>query len=182
MPFKEVAANLIGPWSININGQILQIQALTIVDTATTLAEVICIEDHSLQHVANLFGKGWLTCYPHPIRCIFDQGGEFTGRPIQLMLIQNGIHQVPTTVKNPQADAVCERMHQTIKDLLQIICHSNLPQNVATVIKLVDTALASASYASRTAVHRTLSVSPGAFFFGRDMLLPIPVLTDYNLI
>jgi hypothetical protein len=43
--FKEIAANLIGPWSIEINGQFLQIQALTIVDTATTLSEVIRIED-----------------------------------------------------------------------------------------------------------------------------------------
>jgi hypothetical protein len=77
MPFKEVAANLIGPWSININGQILQIQALTIVDTATTLAKVICIKDRSLQeHVAKLFDNGWLACYLHSLRCVFNQGGE----------------------------------------------------------------------------------------------------------
>jgi hypothetical protein len=86
------------------------------------------------------------------------------------------------TVKNPQANAVCERMHQTIKDSLRTICHSNPPQNVVTAVELVDTVLASASYASRTAVHRTLGVLPGALVFGRDMLLPIPVLTDYNLI
>ena len=30
-------------------------------------------------------------------------------------------------------------------------------------------------------VHQTLNVSPGALVFGRDMLLPIPVLAD-NLI
>jgi hypothetical protein len=98
------------------------------------------------------------------------------------MLIQNGIKQVPTTVKNPQANAVCKRMHRTIKDSLRTICHSNPPQNVGTAIELIDSVLASACYASRTAVHRTLGVSPGALVFGRDMLLPIPVLTDYNLI
>jgi hypothetical protein len=49
MLFEEMAANLIGPWSIDIAGQTLQIQALMIVDTATTLAEVIHIEDHSSQ-------------------------------------------------------------------------------------------------------------------------------------
>jgi hypothetical protein len=31
-------------------------------------------------------------------------------------------------------------------------------------------------------VHRTLGVSPGALVFGCDMLLPIPILHDYNLI
>jgi transposase InsO family protein len=182
VPFEEIATDLIDPWSIEIDSQFLQIQVLTIVDTATTLAEVIRIEDRSSQHVANLFDNNWLARYQRPLRCIFDQGGEFTGRPFQSMLIQNGIQQVPTTVKIPQANAVCERMHRTIKDSLRTICHSNPPQNVATAIKLVDSFLASASYASWTAVHRTLGVSPGALVFGRDMLLPIPVLTDYNLI
>ncbi len=31
-------------------------------------------------------------------------------------------------------------------------------------------------------MHRTLGVSPGALVFQLDMLLPIPVLADYNLI
>jgi hypothetical protein len=35
VPFEEIAANIIGPWSIDINGQFLQIQALTIMDTTT---------------------------------------------------------------------------------------------------------------------------------------------------
>jgi transposase InsO family protein len=144
MPFEEIAADLIGPWSIDINGQILQIHSLTIVDTSTTLAEVIRIKNGSSQHVANLFDNGWLARYPHPLRCIFDQGGEFTSCPFQLMLVHNGIHQVPTTLKNPQANAVCKRMHQMIKDYLRTICHSNPPQNVATAIELVDAVLASA--------------------------------------
>jgi hypothetical protein len=50
------------------------------------------------------------------------------------------------------------------------------------VIELVESVLASAADASRTgAVHRMLGISPGALVFGRDMLLPIPVIQDYNL-
>jgi hypothetical protein len=48
MLFKEIAAGLIGPWSINIHGPTLQIQALIIIDTATTLKKVVWIEDRSL--------------------------------------------------------------------------------------------------------------------------------------
>jgi hypothetical protein len=62
------------------------------------------------------------------------------------------------------------------------MCHSNPPPNVVTAIKMVVSVLASTCYASHTAVHRTLRVSPGVLVFGRDMLLPIPVLNDYNLI
>jgi hypothetical protein len=55
-----------------------------------------------------------------------------------------------------------------------------MPQNVATAINLVELVLTSALYASCMAVHHTLGISPGAFIFGRDMLLPIPVLHDNN--
>jgi hypothetical protein len=144
---------------IDINGQSLQIQALTIVDTATMLAKVINIEDQSLQHVANMFDNSWLDHYPHPLQCIFDQGGKFTGHPFQSMLIQNGIHQVVTTMKNPQANKVCKCMHHVIKDSLLTICHLNPLQNIATAIELVNSILVwSACYASWTAVHRTLRV------------------------
>jgi hypothetical protein len=53
---------------------------------------------------------------------------------------------------------------------------------VATAIKLVETVIASASYASRTAVHHTLGVSPDALVFSRNMLFPIPGIHNYNLI
>ena len=31
-------------------------------------------------------------------------------------------------------------------------------------------------------IHKTLGISPGGLTFGRDMMLPIPLLVDYNLI
>ena len=51
-----------------------------------------------------------------------------------------------------------------------------------TALDLVDTVLAAAQRALRITINRTVGVSPGALAFGRDMLLPIPVLTDFNLI
>jgi hypothetical protein len=31
-------------------------------------------------------------------------------------------------------------------------------------------------------IHQTLQISPGALVFNRDMLLPIPIMANYNLI
>jgi transposase InsO family protein len=166
VPLEEVAINLVGPWSIDIQGNTLEIQALTIIDIATTLSEVVCIVDKSSQHISNLFENNWLAQYPRPVCVIFDQGGEFVGRPFRSMLIHNGIRPVAMTTKNPQSNAVCKQMHRTIKGSLRTICHSNPPQNVATAIELVESVLASASYASRTAIHRTFGISPGALVFG----------------
>jgi hypothetical protein len=60
--FEEVAVNLVGPWSIDINRNMLNILALTIIDIATTLSEVIIhIEDKSSQHISNLFKNNWLS-------------------------------------------------------------------------------------------------------------------------
>ena len=39
------------------------------------------------------------------MRCIHDNGPEFMGAPFMRMLEVNGIKDVPTTVKNPQANA-----------------------------------------------------------------------------
>ena len=56
------------------------------------------------------------------------------------------------------------------------------PTTVIEALELLDNCIASVIRALRTAVHRTLRVSPGALVFQRDMLLPIPVLANYDLV
>lgn len=72
-------------------------------------------------------------------------------------------------------------MHKTVQDMLNTSLRQP-PDNVATAVELVDSCLAAASRALRSIVHSTLRTSPGALVFNRDMLLPIPLLADYNLI
>ena len=63
----------------------------------------------------------WLSRYPSPNRCIHDNGGEFCGGPLLNTLTANAIKSVPTTVKNPQSNAICERMHQTVANVLRCV-------------------------------------------------------------
>ena len=100
----------------------------------------------------------------------------------QSMLLQNQIKPVPTTVKNPQANAIIERMHFTIGNQLRIQLHDNPPTNIGTAYDLIDSVFAAAQYAMRAATHRTLGISPGALVFNRDMMLPIPLLANFHLI
>jgi hypothetical protein len=37
------------------------------------------------------------------------------------MLTQYNIQRQPTTVKNPQANAICERMHQAVDNSLHVL-------------------------------------------------------------
>jgi len=124
----------------------------------------------------------WLSRYPRPMHCIFDQGGEFTGAGFQQVLHRHGIQPHPTSVKNPQANAICERLHQTVANGLQALTHHNPPGDMNAATLLVDTAISSASYAVRAAVHQTMKISPGALVFHRDMFLNIPVIADLHLL
>lgn len=181
-PWDEVSVDLIGPWVIKIHGIEYEFLALTAVDPTTTLAEIIRIDSKTSAHVAMKFENEWLSRYPRPLRCIHDQGPEFTSLPFQHVLAINGIKDVPTTVANPQANAVNERLHQTVENALRTMLHTFQPQNQAEAANLVDNCLATAQYASRAAVHRVLNVSPGAMVFQRDMILPIPLIANFELI
>ena len=182
LPWSEVACDLIGPWNIRVGQHELSVNALTIIDTVSNLTELIRLENKTAAHVAMKFENEWLARYPRPNRCIHDNGKEFIGAPFIAMLARNGIEDVPTTVKNPQANSICERMHQTVGNCLRTNLHTNPPLNVPHAHNIIDSALASASYSLRSSVHRTLRVSPGALTVGRDMFLDIPIISDIEQI
>jgi hypothetical protein len=46
----------------------------------------------------------------------------------------------------------------------------------------MDTALQTAAYSDRAAIHGSLQITPGALVFHRDMILNIPLLADLELI
>jgi transposase InsO family protein len=75
--------------------------------------------------------NGWLSRYPRPMRCIHDQGTEFQGSQFRLVLENNGIEDVSITIKNPQANAICERVHQTVGNVLRTMTQTNPPPGYA---------------------------------------------------
>jgi hypothetical protein len=151
---------------------------LTCIDRITNLVELTRIDNKTAAHVAMKTENTWMARYPRPQRCVHDKGGEFMGYEFQRMLQQNGIQDVPTTSRNPQANAVCEQMHQTVGNVLRTLLKTNPPGNIHAAEELIDTALATAMYATRCAVSRSLGISPGAMVFHRDMFLDIPVIAD----
>ena len=153
-------------------------QALTCIDTVMNLTEIIRINNKTSTHISMLFENNWLATYPQPLRCIHDNGGEFTGAAFLHMLQVNGIKDITTTLKNPQANAICERLHQSISNSLRTILHRYPPNNIDQINDIMDTCFATAAYASKVAIHRTLNMSPGALVFQRDMILNIPLITD----
>ena len=183
IPFEEVAVDMIGPWEVPVQGiGRIMVRALTMIDIASTLSELRRVDNLTAENTAMVFENEWLSRYPRPMRVIHDAGKEFVGMYFQAMLIQNGIKPVPITVKNPQANAVCERLHWTIGNQIRTQVHSNPPTTMGTAYDFIDSVLASAQYAMRAGTHRTMEISPGALVFNRDMMLPIPLLADFHTI
>jgi hypothetical protein len=47
-PWEEVAIELIGPWKVKVNGQQVEFNALTCIDTASNLVELIHVDNKQL--------------------------------------------------------------------------------------------------------------------------------------
>lgn len=84
----------------------------------------------------------------------------------------------PTTVYNPQANAVCERLHQTVVNILRTYISERQPRTIQEAEQLIDNALSTATHVTRCAISRSLGTSPGALIFQRDILLDLPIITD----
>jgi len=182
IPWRENHVDLIGPWKVKVNNMNVEFNALTVIDPATNLVELIRIERKTAEHVAQKYANCWLARYPWPLVCVHDNGGEFVGYQFQQLLEQCGIQDRPTTSRNPQANAICERMHQTVGNILRTLLHGE-PVNAENANDIVDNALATASHALRSAVSRSLgNHSPGEIAFHRHMFLDLPLLADLQMI
>ena len=181
-PWQEVHVDLIGPWKVKVNNTEIIFDALTCIDPVTNLAELIHINNKTSKEVAEKFRQSWLCRYPWPIRCIHDNGGEFVGYEFQQLLHQCNIKSHHTTSKNPQSNAICERMHQTVGNILRTILHAK-PSNQLNPTSIIDEALLTTVHCLRSTVSRSLNQhSPGEIAFNRHMFLDLPITADLHLL
>ena len=118
---QDVAIDLIGPWTFTVNGATYTFCALTMIDTVTNYCELVRIDNKSAAHVGQKFENEWLSRYPRPQSCIYNQGNEFLGYQFQQHLHCYNLHSKVSRVKNPQSNAMAECLHQTVTNIL---CHT----------------------------------------------------------
>jgi hypothetical protein len=85
----------------------------------------------------------------------------------------------PTTVKNPRANGILERVHQVLG---QMLCTAEFDMADSVPPDDSDVFLDNAAWAIRSTYHTVLKASPGAAIFGQDMLFPIPFMADWRKI
>jgi hypothetical protein len=82
---------------------------------------------------------------------------------------------MPTTVKNPQANGILERVHQVLG---QILCTAELDMVTSVTPNDVDVFLDNAAWTIYSTYHMVLKASPGADIFGCNMLFDILFMAD----
>ena len=95
-----------------------------------------------------------------------------------MMLRKYNIRSRQVTTKNPQANAVCERMHQSMANQIRAVYNNNPPGTSDEARVLVDSLLANVMYALRVGVHSVLNMAPGSIAFHRDMIMNLPFVVD----
>ena len=80
--------------------------------------------------------------------------------------------------KNAQSNGICERMHQTMLNVLKVHAKITTIDDYNGARHTMEHAIASCIHATRIAVNHTMQHTPGEIVFQRDMLLDIPVIAD----
>jgi hypothetical protein len=207
-PWEALCVDLIGPYTLKgKDGSQIDFMCLTMIDPASSWFEMVELPvmefitpvaetgkkgtkthkknitkgdyfDKTSTMISHLVNKTWFSRYPRCQHIIYDNGSEFKLH-FEALCDSYGIKRKPTSVKNPQATAILERVHQVIATMLRT-AEIDMANSVAP--SDIDTFLTNASWAIRSTYHTVLKASPGAAIFGRDMLFDIPYIADWSKI
>ena len=169
-PWERLCVDLIGPYTIKNkqNKQTLTLCCLTMIDPATGWFEVKDIQNKDAPTIANVLEQIWLTRYPWPQILQYDKGTEFMAEFAQMIENDYGIKRKGSTTRNPQANSIIERIHQTLGNIIRTF---ELHKASMTAQEGWDGILSAAMFALRATYHTTLQATPMQLVFGRDVIL-----------
>ncbi|MGL5963100.1 MAG: hypothetical protein ACRCZ2_01680, partial [Fusobacteriaceae bacterium] len=202
-PWEALCVDLIGPYTLKgQDGSQIDFMCLTMIDPASSWFEIVELPvvealpttlsvkqkgdtepkeayfDKSSLMISTLVNKTWFSRYPRCQYVIYDNGSEFKLH-FEFLCESYGIKRKPTSVKNPQANSILERVHQVLMTMLRT---AEIDMAISVAPSDIDAFLTNAAWAIRSTYHTVLKASPGAAIFGRDMLFDIPYIADWNKI
>jgi hypothetical protein len=151
------------------------------IDPATGWFEIVEIPDKRADVIANKLETTWFNRYPWPTEVIMDRGKEFMGEVKDTLLPYYGIKRKPITTRNPQANAMVERAHQTIHNMIRSLGLKKLadfddPDDPWTGV------LGAVGFAMRATVHTTTRATPSQLVFNRDAMHNVQFIADWQYI
>jgi len=180
IPWDKLCVDTIGPYKIRRKGKpTITCTCVTMIDPATGWFELQQTPNLRSDTVSNIVEQEWLCRYPWPTQITYDRHGSFVGTEFQDMLDDYGIKRKPITVRNPQANAICERVHQVIGNIIRTF---ELQTNYLDEDDPWKGILSATAFAIRCTYHTTLHSTPGQLIFGRDMIFNIKHTANWEVI
>jgi transposase InsO family protein len=114
------------------------------------------------------------------MRITYDHGSEFIGSEFQLLIKEEcDIESKPSSERNPQSNAILERIHQTIGDMLCTFEAEKQPMDKSDPWSGILSAVALAVCST---YHATMQSTPGQLVFGRDMIWDTAHVADWQCV
>ena len=107
----------------------------------------------------------------------FDKGTEFMGEFARMIERDYGITRRGTTVRNPQANGILERIHQTLGNMLRTFKPHEAKLDNANPWEGI---LAATMFALRATTSTVTNASASSMVFGRDAIFNIPYQVDWD--
>lgn len=180
-PWDTLCVDLIGPYQIKATtakATDMVLHAVTMIDPATGWFEIKQIPNKEAHTVAETVEQTWLSRYPWPTQVNLDRGTEFMGEFTRMMNEDYGVKKKPITARNPQANSIIERVHQTIGQMIRTL----EVQNTENLVNPFQGILSAVCFAIRATVHTTLQATPSQLVFGRDHILNIKYEANWKQI
>jgi transposase InsO family protein len=180
IPWDTLCIDLIGPYTVKEKGKEKWfLHCLTMIDPATGWFEIVEIPSKRADDVANCLEQTWFSRYPWPANVIHDRGSEFMAELHAMLKNDYGCTINLITTRNPQANAIVERVHQTIGNMIRtwFVDDPDLDEKDP-----FSGLLAAIAFATRATVHTTLNATPTQLVFGRDAMLNAEFNADWEMI
>ena len=139
------------------SGKSVYLQAVTMIDLVIVWIEIRTVTSARANLIANQVELAWLTHYPLPKKVIMDRGNEVLAEFREMRINDYGITVKPITSRNPQANAILERVHQTIGDILRTF---NVQNMILDDENPWDGILAFTMFTLRATVHTSTQHTP----------------------
>ncbi len=172
VPWESLCVDLIGPYTLKgKDGSAVDFMALTMIHPASSWLELVelplvsrlttilvngkekvskeLIFDKSSNQIARLVNKIWLCRYLRCCHLMYDNRSEFKLH-FESLCESHGIKCKPTTIRNPQANTICERLHQVLGTMMRT---SEVDMAKSVEPADIDTFINNAAWAIRSTYH-----------------------------
>jgi hypothetical protein len=165
-PFERIAIDVMGPLPRTDNENRY---LLVVMDYFTKWPEVYPIKDQEAETVAEALVNNFISRFGVPQELHSDQGRNFESKLFRGMCNLLGINKTRTTPLHPQSDGMVERFNRTLSQHLALYVDDHQRD--------WDKHLPLFLLAYRSATHETTGHTPSMLLFGREVRLPIDLVT-----